>query len=78
MEIVNPRDAKVLCQATVDLITRVQRPFLWRVVVVGQPPHAYRRIYDIPAATDELAARAGIDRFVDEFSRPLAVLEVIH
>lgn len=78
VSIISPHDAKVLCSATVDLITRLQRPFLWRVTVVGQPPHAHRRIYDIPAPSEDAAAYAGIDRFVEEFSRPISVLEVIH
>lgn len=78
MAIVNPLNANPLCSAVVDLVSRVQRPFLWRVSVTGLPPHAYSRIYDIPAATDGIAARAGIQRFVEEFSRPIKILSVLN
>lgn len=74
MEIVKVQDAKPRCSAIVDLVSRVQRPFLWRVTVWGQPPHAQQRVYDIPAHTDGMAARAGIDLFVEEFSRPVALV----
>jgi hypothetical protein len=59
---------QVLCDATVDLISRVQRPYLFAVRVTGLPPHAYVRTYDIAAWSDDAAAAIGIDVFVKEFS----------
>jgi hypothetical protein len=75
--IVNPKDALPLCEATVDLISKRQRPWLFRVTVVGKPPHAERRVYEIAAKDDNTAAMTGIDRFVKEFSHPLRILDVL-
>lgn len=74
--ITNLQDARPRCQATVDLISRVQRPYLFRVTVEGEAPHAYRRVYtvaapgDIEAAADS-AAMKGLELFIAEASRPL-------
>lgn len=40
----------------------------FRVEVWGEEPHDYVRIYTIPAASDNVAAREGIRRFEEEFS----------
>lgn len=40
----------------------------FRVEVWGKEPHDYVRVYDMQARTDAEAARAGIDRFVQEIS----------
>jgi hypothetical protein len=61
---------RVLCQATVDLISCVQRPYLFKVTVTGQPPHDITRVYDIAAVSDDAAARLGIDTFVKEMESP--------
>jgi hypothetical protein len=66
--------ANVLCNATVDLISRVQRPFLWKVTVTGVPPHATTRVYEISASSDNRAAMRGIDRFVRDMSRPMRII----
>jgi hypothetical protein len=59
---------QVLCNATADLISRRQRPYLFAVRVKGLPPHTYERTYHIAAKRDDLAANAGIKLFVKEFS----------
>lgn len=44
----------------------------FRVEVWGKPPHDYTRVYEISAKSDSIAARTGLDRFVDEIGRLLA------
>ena len=53
---------RVRAQAIVDLISRYQRPFLFKVTVwaVDFPE---RRVYEIVALTDDAAAREGLLRF---------------
>lgn len=70
-KIIRTQDAKVLCNAIVDLISRVQRPYLWKVTVTGIPPHAETRVYEIAAKDDNTAAMKGIEIFVEQMSRPL-------
>lgn len=64
-----PNQTTPRCQATVDLISRVMRPYLFRVTVVGEYPHAYRRVYVIAADSDDSAAIKGMELFVEEFGR---------
>lgn len=71
--IIRGNEVQVLCHAVVDLISRRQRPYLFRVTVLGKPPHAFRRIYDIAAKSDDAAAHKGMDLFVKEFSHPLSI-----
>lgn len=59
------------CDAIVDLISRVQRPYLFRVTVTGHPPYAYRRVYNVAADSDDSAAMKGLELFVGEFSTPV-------
>jgi hypothetical protein len=77
MGIITPDKAQVLCDATVDLVSKVQRPWLFRVTVVGKPPHEECRVYEIAAKDDNTAAFKGIDRFVKEMSRPLPFLRLV-
>ena len=42
------------------------------VEVWGKDPHDYVRRYEIQAKDDNMAAREGLDRFVDEITRLLA------
>jgi len=77
MAIVKPYDAMVLCDAIVDLISRAQRPYQFRVTVTGKPPHAQSRTYDIGAVSDDAAAHEGIDRFVKEMSHPMRLLDAL-
>lgn len=41
---------------------------LYRVECWGRAPHDYVRIYEISAKDDATAARAGLDRFVEEIT----------
>ena len=43
----------------------------FKVTVWGKEPHDYVRIYDLRAKSDTMAAREGLDRFVEEISRLL-------
>lgn len=58
---------RILANATVDELRAGSVP-LWSVVVWGQPPHDHRRVYDIEAKSDSLAAQEGIARFVEEMT----------
>lgn len=40
----------------------------FRVEVWGKEPHDYVRVYEIAAKDDNMAAREGLDRFVQEIS----------
>lgn len=44
---------------------------LFKVTVWGKEPHDYVRVYEIQGKDDNMAAREGIDRFVDEIARLL-------
>ena len=65
---------RVLCQCTMDLISKRQRPYLFRVKVWGQPPHDVTRIYDIAGMNQEVVANIAMRRFEEEMSHPLAIL----
>lgn len=63
------------CSATVELASLAERPYRFLVTVVGQPPHAFRRVYnvigpkgaDVESAADSCALK-GLELFVKEFS----------
>ncbi len=74
MAIVNKNAVGVRCSCIVDLISRRQRPYLFRVVVTGEYPHAVKRTYDIGAVTDDSAAHQGLQRFEKEMASPLSIL----
>jgi hypothetical protein len=61
----------VLASATVDVIrpSTPRKLGLFSVNVWGQPPHDEKRIYEILAPNDTLAAQEGIRRFVKEMER---------
>jgi hypothetical protein len=59
---------RVLCSCVVDLISRVQRPWLFRVTVTGLPPHNCTRVYEIAAKSDNDAALVGLKIFSDQMS----------
>ena len=44
----------------------------FRVEVWGKAPHDYVRVYEIAAKTDSIAAREGLDRFVEDIEKLLA------
>jgi hypothetical protein len=53
---------RVRAQAIVDLISRYQRPWIFRVEVwATQMP--FRQVYEIEAASDDDAASQGLKRF---------------
>lgn len=58
----------VLAQAVVDEVRPATENGLglFQVKVWGKPPHDYARIYQIQAKSEDVAARQGIDRFVEE------------
>jgi hypothetical protein len=64
--VILPWNTPVRCRAIVDPI-RIGARWGWRVAVKGEPPHCARRIYEIEAATDTLAAQDGMRRFMREF-----------
>lgn len=61
--IVKPANCSVRCTCIVDLLSRAQRPYQFRVTVTGEPPHAAIEVYDIPARSDTEAAFAAMARF---------------
>jgi hypothetical protein len=71
--IIHGNDVQVLCSAVMDLISRVQRPYLWRVKVTGQPPHAVVRTYDIAGNDQNAVADIAIKRFCREMAHPLSI-----
>lgn len=77
--IVEPKHAAPMCDATVDLISLFHRPYLFRVNVVGKPPHEYSREYTVAADSDDSAAMKGIELFVKEFttSAPIREMETL-
>ena len=65
---------QVLCSCVVDLISRLQRPYVFKVTVCGQPPHNVVRTYTIAARSDNDAASEGLRRFEKEMQSPLSFL----
>jgi hypothetical protein len=75
MPLLTPQTATPRCKCVVDLISKVQRPFLFLVTVFGQPPHSVIRKYHVRAPDDASAASKGLELFVDEFTpRRIALL----
>lgn len=56
------------CTCTVDLLSRVFRPYNFLVTVTGDFPHRFVRRYKIAAPTDDEAATCGMQLFVREFT----------
>jgi hypothetical protein len=65
--LLTPQSATPRCSCTVDLISKVMRPWLFRVTVTGEPPHAFVRVYPIAAPDDDSAAMKGLELFCAEF-----------
>lgn len=64
---------RVFCNAVVDVID-APPPHgkglgKFKVEVWGREPHDYVRIYEITARDDNMAAREGLDRFVEEITK---------
>lgn len=56
---------RILCNAIADHLRGGSVP-LWSITVTGLHPHDHRRVYEIEAKSDTLAAQEGIRRFVEE------------
>jgi hypothetical protein len=68
---------RVLCTCTVDLISRVMRPWLFRVTVTGLPPHNVTKVYEIAAKDDNTAALTGLKIFQDQMSALTPLLDAL-
>jgi hypothetical protein len=76
--ILTPENVTPRCHATVELASLVERPWRYLVTVVGEPPHPYRRVYnvigpkgaDVESAADSCAMK-GLELFVKEFGPQL-------
>jgi hypothetical protein len=64
----NPIDSAppVRANATVDLIEQVPGESLWEVRVWDADSPQHERVYFVKSSSDNLAAREGIERFVEE------------
>jgi hypothetical protein len=71
--IIDINTADVRCTCTLELISRRQRPYHFRATVTGDPPHAMRRVYEISANSDAIAANLAMERFMKEMQSPLHV-----
>lgn len=60
----------ILCKAFVETLRPATPHRLgeFEVVVMGEDPHDYMRTYRLTAKDDSIAARTGIDRFIDEIT----------
>ena len=65
----------ILANAIVDVIHQAspvsKELSRFRVEVWGKEPHDYVRVYEIAAKDDNMAAREGLDRFVEDIERLL-------
>ena len=57
--ILTPWSATPRCTCTMALASQFERPYKFRVTVVGEYPHAYRRVYTIVVPGDFDAASNG-------------------
>jgi len=66
----------ILANAIVDVLSAPpahgQGLGKFRVEVWGREPHDYVRVYEIAAKDDNMAAREGLDKFVEEISALIA------
>lgn len=56
---------RILASATAEMLRFGPEP-LWAIEVQGVEPHGWRRVYEISAKSDTIAAQEGIRRFVEE------------
>jgi hypothetical protein len=70
-------NAPVRASATVQLLSRVHRPYLFRVRVKGEFPHTQVREYDLEAVNEAAAAFEGIKIFERQVSKAAAQREII-
>ncbi len=66
----------IFCNAVIDVIDAPPAHGhglgRFKVTVWGKEPHDYVRIYEIQAKEDNIAAREGLDRFVEEIAELIA------
>jgi hypothetical protein len=80
--ILTPENVTPRCTCTMELASQVERPYKFRVTVIGEYPHAYRRAYtvvvpgDIEAASNGAALKA-MELFCDEARRLPGVTTVV-
>ena len=72
--ILSPDNLTPRCTCTVDLLSKVFRPYNFMVTIRGEPPHPFIRRYKIAAPSDNDAAMCAMQLFVQEFM-PRAVVE---
>jgi hypothetical protein len=64
---------RIFANATVDIIepppAHGHGLGKFKVTVWGKEPHDFVRIYEIQAKEDNIAAREGLDRFVEDITR---------
>lgn len=77
MTILTLENATPRCKATVRLVSRAQRPYVFQVTVTGEYPHAHQRVYPIAADSDNSAAIRGMELFVAEFGRQIPGVESV-
>lgn len=67
---------RIFANAVVDVIdappAHGQGLGKFKVTVWGKEPHDFVRIYEIQAKEDNIAAREGIDRFVEDIGQLIA------
>lgn len=61
-----PETATPRCTCTVDLLSRVFRPYNFLVTVTGEFPHRFVRRYRIAAPSDDEAAHYAMQLFTKE------------
>jgi hypothetical protein len=76
MSILTPQTAAPRCDATVRLLSRRQRPYLFEVIVQGLPPHAFRYVYNVTAPNEKEAAFTAIGHFCKSLINPAIAAEL--
>lgn len=74
--LVKPESAVPMVDVTVDLVSRVMRPYLFRATAVGKPPHEHRCVYLIRADSDDSAAMKAMELFIKRFTTARPILEM--
>lgn len=75
--ILDAHNASPRCTCTVDLLSRVFRPYHFLVTVTGEFPHAFVRCYKIAAPNEDDAAAYGMQLFVKECMAAAGVPKVV-
>jgi hypothetical protein len=64
----------VLCDAVVELMSKLQRPYQFRVTVLGRPPFETKRIYEFLDMEPKAAAQRAMKLFETEMLHPSSIL----